>query len=101
MKQYSFILLLIISGCSLGERTFRFVNKCQQTIWMGADGENKAEIPMNGGFEVGVGETKEISVPDEWISGRFWPRTGCKDENGKFTCATGNLRVELKVRQFQ
>jgi hypothetical protein len=89
MKQYSFVLFLILSGSSLSERTFRFVNQCTQTIWMGVDGQNKVDIPMNGGFEVGVGQTKEIGVPDEWISGRFWPRTGCKQEDGKFSCRTG------------
>ncbi|CAF1619519.1 unnamed protein product, partial [Didymodactylos carnosus] len=44
----------------------------------------------NGGFELTSGQSKEIRVPDNWESGRIWPRTGCKDIDGRFICATGS-----------
>jgi hypothetical protein len=89
MKGSILLLLLLVNNLVLGDRTFRIVNQCNQIIWMKIDADNKDAIPMNGGFDVAVGQTKEMSLPDEWISGRFWPRTGCKDENGKLICATG------------
>lgn len=31
-----------------------------------------------------------MDVPSPWTSGRFWARTGCSNNNGKFSCATGD-----------
>ncbi|CAF0844713.1 unnamed protein product [Adineta steineri] len=62
---------------------------------------NTNPLPRDGGFELGQGNTEAISVPDEWDSGRLWARTGCKDENGKFQCKTGNCGAEKNEFKMQ
>ncbi|MFN0213964.1 MAG: thaumatin family protein [Saprospiraceae bacterium] len=69
-------------------RTIQFVNNCSQTIWIGALG---TPLPVNGGFELAAGATKDILVADNLISGRFWARTGCKlNGSGVLVCETGD-----------
>ncbi|KAI4300358.1 hypothetical protein L6164_033746 [Bauhinia variegata] len=41
------------------------------------------------GFELATGASDFVDVPAPW-SGRFWARTGCSSDSGKFTCATGD-----------
>jgi hypothetical protein len=93
MKKHIILLFFLTVGTAIltdaADRTFRFVNKCQQTVWIGAAGVKGQMPPQDGGFQVEAGQSKEIKTSGDWESGRFWPRTGCKDEDGKFTCATG------------
>ena len=68
-------------------RTLSFKNNCEQTIWVGAQGN---PLPENGGWRLDVGESRDIQVPKNFSAGRFWPRTGCEFVDGKFTCKTGD-----------
>eukprot|EP00127_Corallochytrium_limacisporum_P000473 Clim_evm2s14 gene=Clim_evmTU2s14 len=52
------------------QRTFKFVNNCKETVWVGAVGLSP------GGWEMDVGGTHTFCA-EESFSGRFWPRTGC------------------------
>ncbi|CAF1354241.1 unnamed protein product, partial [Didymodactylos carnosus] len=56
---------------------------------------------MNGGFELGAKSTRDISVPDGWEAGRFWPRTGCRNVNGQFRCATGDCGAGVNNFQME
>ena len=42
------------------------------------------------------GESKEFDVPDNWASARIWPRTGCRNQNGRFVCETGKCKDSLQ-----
>ncbi|KAI9091449.1 thaumatin [Phlyctochytrium arcticum] len=72
-------------------RTFELVNKCPFTVWPGILNDPAYPIPEGGGFELPAGSTKQLNIPSiEWKAARIWPRTGCREENGQFKCATGD-----------
>ncbi len=50
---------------SLSDRRIIINNQCQQTIWMGVQGNPQVE---GGGFKVTPNSKKEIQVPDKWVS---------------------------------
>src|SRR6202034_950234 len=59
-----------------GTATFTFVNNTGQTIWPGALGNAGQSVPNGGGWELSVGQSLTVTVPDTW-AGRFWARTYC------------------------
>lgn len=85
-SQYSYKAFLTVVSRK-ATREFIFTNKCNHTIWVGAQG---VPLPSNGGWEMAPGKTQSIFVPDTWSAGRFWPRTGCAPTtDGAFVCQTG------------
>ena len=74
-------------GTPNSSRDFRFVNKCNATVWVGSLGST---LINGGGWPVGPGTTVTVSAPPGW-HGRFWARTGCRfDHTGKGRCETGD-----------
>ncbi|CAF1268110.1 unnamed protein product [Didymodactylos carnosus] len=80
-------LVIALTHSNANARTFRFINQCKQTLWIGIQGR---PLIVDGGFELPAASTKDIDVPDGWVAGRFWPRTGCRWINKQFKCATGD-----------
>jgi hypothetical protein len=70
-----------------GVRQIVVINKCAQTIWVGAYGN---PAPEGGGFRLDAGQTRTVTVPNGKWTGRFWGRTGCRfDAAGVGLCDTG------------
>ncbi|KAJ1419449.1 Thaumatin, conserved site [Sesbania bispinosa] len=66
-----------------------FTNRCQYTVWPATlTGDQKPQLSTTG-FELGQGAVNSVDLPSPW-SGRFWARTGCSNNNGRFSCATGD-----------
>ncbi|BAT95405.1 hypothetical protein LR48_Vigan02g143100 [Vigna angularis] len=66
-----------------------FTNKCQYTVWPGTlTGDQKTQLSSTG-FELASGASNSLDLPSPW-SGRFWARTGCSNNNGRFSCATAD-----------
>ncbi len=42
------------------------------------------------------GQTKVVAVPNNWLSARIWPRTGCSTQNGNFICETGQCKNNIE-----
>lgn len=106
-----------------GARSFRFINNCEFTVWVGTIGSPIAPetacvgdgdcggdqtcapgnklctwiAPGGGGWELPAGQTEAVVLPPFW-SGRFWPRTGCAGFNaeGKPACQTGDCGGHLQ-----
>lgn len=100
-----------------GARGFRFINGCDETVWVGSIGNpiapkqdcqsdadcsdeqtcnqgNKLctwKAPLGGGWELAAGAELPVVLPPAW-GGRFWPRTGCAgfNEQGMTACQTGD-----------
>lgn len=68
-------------------RRLHFVNKCPQTLWIGAFAVPQ---PSKTGWEMKSGATFDISIPANTVAARFWARTDCNWVNGKFVCLTGD-----------
>ncbi|XP_028789964.1 thaumatin-like protein 1b [Neltuma alba] len=69
--------------------TITFTNRCPYTVWPGTlTGDQKSQLPTTG-FELASGASNTVGVPSPW-SGRFWARSGCSNNAGKFTCATAD-----------
>ncbi|CAF3747141.1 unnamed protein product [Rotaria sp. Silwood1] len=81
------IIFACVVSITLSARTFRITNNCDQKLWFGVQGQ---PLIYGGGFEVNSRSSINLAVPDGWVSGRIWPRTGCRSVNGKLTCATGD-----------
>ncbi|KAI9091448.1 thaumatin [Phlyctochytrium arcticum] len=72
-------------------RLIEIVNRCPYTVWPGLAVGAGGELPEKGGFELTSGSTKKLEIKsDTWVSGRIWPRTGCRKDGDKFICATGD-----------
>jgi hypothetical protein len=82
------VLLALIAGSSA--RQFIFKNKCNYNIWVGAQG---IPTPAEGGFFMGPGAERSVEVDNKLVAGRFWPRTNCKQVNGKLQCMTGQCYI--------
>ncbi|XP_061353911.1 thaumatin-like protein 1b [Gastrolobium bilobum] len=66
-----------------------FTNNCPYTVWPGTlTGDQKPQLQTTG-FELTTGASNSVDLPSPW-SGRFWARTGCSNNNGKFSCATAD-----------
>lgn len=79
-----------------GVRQIRFVNQCNQTIWVGAlNAAPEHVLPENGGWELATGADHTLVLPEHW-GGRFWGRTGCQfDGNGMGHCDSGDCGNRL------
>ena len=62
------------------------VNKCAEPLWIGVDGN---KTPKEGGWKLDAGARVDVDV-DAHFNGRFWARTKCTTNGGKFHCETGN-----------
>lgn len=83
--------------CSGAEAAvFTLQNNCRDIIWPGIQpGGGKPQL-MNGGLQLGPGETVHINATEGW-SGRFWGRSGCSfDQSGKGSCITGDCSGMLQ-----
>ena len=60
----NFFALRAVSTTS-SARTFRITNRCDQMLWLGIQGK---PLIYNGGFNVNAQSSKDISVPDGWVS---------------------------------
>ncbi|KAI5058444.1 hypothetical protein GOP47_0027019 [Adiantum capillus-veneris] len=60
--------------------TFTFENYCKYTVWPGLLPNGGSPLLLDGGFELGAGQTRTLDAPVGW-SGRFWGRTGCSFSN--------------------
>ncbi|RDX58232.1 Thaumatin-like protein 1a, partial [Mucuna pruriens] len=68
--------------------TVTFTNNCPYTVWPGTLTGQNPQLSTTG-FELGSGASNSVNLPNPW-SGRFWARTGCSDNDGVFSCATGD-----------
>jgi hypothetical protein len=59
------------------QHTLTFINNCDETIWVGAYGQNGSEPLEGGGWEMAKNEKRDIVVPKGW-NGRIFPRTDCR-----------------------
>ncbi|KAL9238384.1 hypothetical protein vseg_012814 [Gypsophila vaccaria] len=86
------LLALFLSGPReiKAAATFRFVNKCRQTIWPGLlSGATSPPLPTTG-FTLRPNKARTFTFPRAW-SGRVWARTHCSvDSEGKFSCLTAD-----------
>ncbi|XLU82982.1 hypothetical protein S245_006402 [Arachis hypogaea] len=84
-----FFLGFAFLACVAQGARVTFKNKCQYTVWPGTlTGSQKAQLSQTG-FTLAPGATNSLNLPSSW-SGRFWGRTGCSNNGGRFTCATGD-----------
>ncbi|VFR02927.1 unnamed protein product [Cuscuta campestris] len=88
----SLLLLAIISSTFLlGVKSTKFtvVNNCPYTIWPATltGGGGSSQAPT--GFELAQGASTSFDIPAKW-TGRFWARTQCAVQNGKFSCMTAD-----------
>ena len=82
------------AGTRDGVRQIVFINKCAQTVWVGAFGN---PVPAGGGFRLDAGQSNTITVPAGKWTGRFWGRTGCRfDAAGVGACDTGSCGARLR-----
>lgn len=85
-----FFNLLSLCFTEVSGATFRFVNKCDFTVWPGilaSAGSPKLETT---GFELEQDSSRSLQAPTGW-SGRFWGRTSCNfDSSGRGSCNTGD-----------
>ena len=68
-------------------RRVKFINKCRQTLWVGAFA---VPLPAVTGWEMRSGSEYNIAIPANTVAARFWARTDCSWNNGKFVCLTGD-----------
>ncbi|XP_065855216.1 thaumatin-like protein 1 [Euphorbia lathyris] len=68
--------------------TITFTNRCQQTVWPATlTGGGRPQLSTTG-FELANGATRTVDVPAPF-TGRFWARTECSTNSGRFTCLAG------------
>jgi len=93
-----FLIVTLALFSSIEARRFTFLNKCSQTVWVGALNSGNFPIPNNGGWTLGSGQSNSVNLQDNW-NGRFWGRTGCHfDKNGAGSCQTGDCGRGLACR---
>lgn len=68
-------------------RHIKFMNKCPQTLWVGAFA---VPLPSVTGWEMKPGAQFDMAIPANTAAARFWARTDCSWINGKFVCLTGD-----------
>ncbi|RRT34267.1 hypothetical protein B296_00059255 [Ensete ventricosum] len=71
--------------------TYKFVNKCRETVWPGILSNAGSPQLQPTGFELASASSRSLQAPTGW-SGRFWARTGCSASSGDaaWSCATGD-----------
>jgi hypothetical protein len=83
-------LLVEHRSASAQSRTFTFVNKCNETVWVGSLGNPGSTPPNGGGWALGAGQSNSVVLNQGW-AGRFWGRRNCSfDGAGNGTCDTGD-----------
>ena len=65
---------------------FNLRNNCPFTVWPGILGNPGKSIPLNGGFQLNLWETRTFWVENGW-AGRIWPRRNCY---GSGWCESGD-----------
>nr|ADW08698.1 thaumatin-like protein [Ambrosia trifida] len=77
---------------------FILQNRCKNTIWPAIQPNGGQPVLMDGGFQLGRQESKNVTTPQGW-AGRIWGRSGCKfDAHGEGTCVTGDCGNGLYCR---
>jgi hypothetical protein len=66
-----------------------FTNNCPKTIWPATLTSDQKPQLSTTGFELASKASRSIDVQAPW-KGRFWARTGCTTNAGKFTCETAD-----------
>jgi hypothetical protein len=83
-----------------GSRTFTFVNKQHQTIWLAGWQQTAQPALTTSGWVLPAGGSVTVVVPDKW-NGRFWGRTGCSfDSGGHGHCVTGDCGGVFQCRGY-
>ena len=100
MRIVSILLVLVVYAYPLDalaqQRTFTFVNKCNETVWVGSLGNPGKPIPNGGGWTVPAGQSSSVVLPHGW-AGRFWGRRNCSfNGSGQGTCETGDCGGKLQ-----
>jgi Thaumatin family len=81
-------------------RTFTFVNRTEQTIWVAGRQQTPQPALARSGWTLRAGRSVTIAVPDHW-NGRFWGRTGCDfAANGRGHCQTGDCGGRFQCRGY-
>ncbi|KAL8152871.1 hypothetical protein V2J09_010631 [Rumex salicifolius] len=81
------ILVSFLSG--IEATTFTIRNNCPWTIWPAALTSANSPQLGNTGFALAQGASQTIGAPARW-EGRFWARTFCGNNGGRFTCPIGD-----------
>lgn len=86
--------LLILVPCLLAQpataRKITIKNSCAYVIWPGVYAKPGPAPEHASGWRLDSGATEVLDVSDNWQSGRIWARTGCTQQDGLFSCLTGN-----------
>ena len=76
------------------KRDLVVINNCKQPVWVAIG--SKMPVPEGGGFKLDAGQTRTLTMPNGFWSGRFWGRTGCSfDGAGLGKCDTGDCGGHL------
>jgi len=78
-------------------RKMTFTNLCTEKIWVGSWAmmpNGTQNHPLNGGWAMNAGESRIVMVSGLLTSARFWPRTGCKTQNGGPPTLSNPLRCD-------
>jgi hypothetical protein len=98
ISRFSMYFLGFMTVCSVAlAHELTFQNMCSEDVYVGLLKNGNVEyLPENGGFKLGRGANRTITVPSQW-GGRFWPRTGCvAGADGTLKCETGDCGGRLQ-----
>jgi hypothetical protein len=91
-----YLLFILLLACTVNSfksmRTFKFINNCDKTIWVGGFG---VPLPSITGWEMQSRSEYNLNVNANTVAMRFWARTGCQWKDGKFVCSTGDCGAPL------
>ena len=59
-------IFIVLTVSTTSARIFKITNRCNQKLWFGIQGN---PLIYNGGFDVDAGSSKDLTVPDGWVSG--------------------------------
>ncbi|KAH7108524.1 Osmotin, thaumatin-like protein [Auriculariales sp. MPI-PUGE-AT-0066] len=86
---------LLAFVAAVSARDFTVKNNCPYTVWpaiFSPPNVNQQLPNIETGWEAASGSSRSFQVPDNWISGRIWGRTGCDFSTplpGATQCVTG------------
>ncbi|KAJ7295254.1 hypothetical protein O6H91_15G087400 [Diphasiastrum complanatum] len=85
------LLLHDSTGMVSAQGSFRLLNLCAFTVWVGSQSNSGQPILSVASVGLDPGTSTIISAPPGW-AGRFWGRTGClfDSPSGQGTCSTGD-----------
>jgi hypothetical protein len=92
-----FLCLVAMSPWARAQnRTFTFVNQCNESVSVGALGNPGKGNPNGGGWTLAAGASNSVSIASGW-AGRFWGRRGCSfNGSGQGSCLTGDCGNKLQ-----